>query len=371
MNVSLLKLSEVKLNSEYLRTDTDVEALKKSLQSVGLINPVTVNKKGELLAGARRYQAASELGWEEIPVQIVDRDELVQELISIDENLVRTPLNSLQLEKCLNRGREIYESINPGANKVDLSAEEPTGEDKAKQKEIDEQDEDSFAAITAEKTGLSKSVIKGAIKRDALASEAVKQARGAGELNASKTNEIIKLDKVSQVDVLPLIADKTVKETRKIVAAAKAGGVEAAVEVSSKVIPMPREYSQILSPVKRVNKNIARILVEELRYDGPEREKINEELLQLKQNLDQYFETIGASAPSEEPISPFEPTEMSTEMPAVEATDTPALSEVTLTPLAPPEEAISAPEPSEEEAEPSDEMVGALTPSDEHDSESV
>jgi ParB family chromosome partitioning protein len=391
LNVSLLKLSEVKLNSEYLRTDTDVEALKKSLQSVGLINPVTVNKKGELLAGARRYQAASELGWEEIPVQIVDRDELVQELISIDENLVRTPLNSLQLEKCLNRGREIYESINPGANKVDLSAEEPTGEDKAKQKEIDEQDEDSFAAITAEKTGLSKSVIKGAIKRDALASEAVKQARGAGELNASKTNEIIKLDKVSQVDVLPLIADKTVKETRKIVAAAKAGGVEAAVEVSSKVIPMPREYSQILSPVKRVNKNIARILVEELRYDGPEREKINEELLQLKQNLDQYFETIGASAPSEEPISPFEPTEVSTEMPAVEqavepaveaadmpsdmpageATDTPALSEVTLTPLAPPEEAISAPEPSEEEAEPSDEMVGALTPSDEHDSESV
>ncbi|QDV05477.1 Nucleoid occlusion protein [Planctomycetes bacterium Poly30] len=292
--VTARKLSEVKLNNEYLRVDTDVSALKKSLESVGLINPVTVNLENELLAGARRFQAVSELGWEEIPVQVVDRDELVQELISIDENLVRAPLNHLQLEKCLNRGRELYESLHPTANKVDLSAEEPTGEEKQKQKELDEQDEDSFAAITAEKTGLSKSVIKGAIKRDALASDAVKKARGAGELNATKTNEIIKLDKEKQEEILPLIADKTVKETRKIVAAAKAGGVEAAVEVSAQVVPLPREYSQILSPVKRVNKNITRILVEELRYDGPERKKINEELRQLRDNLVQYFETIGA-----------------------------------------------------------------------------
>lgn len=292
--VTARKLTEVKLNNEYLRVDTDVSALKKSLESVGLIHPVTVNQQNELLAGARRFQAVRELGWEEIPVQIVDRDELVQELISIDENLVRAPLNHLQLEKCLNRGRELYESLHPAANKVDLSAEEPTGEEKQKQRELDEQDEDSFAAITAEKTGLSKSVIKGAIKRDALASDAVKKARGAGELNATKTNEIIKLDKEKQEQILPLIADKTVKETRKIVAAAKAGGVDAAVEVSAQVVPLPREYSQILSPVKRVNKNITRILVEELRYDGPERKKINEELRQLRDNLVQYFETIGA-----------------------------------------------------------------------------
>ena len=191
MNVTARKLSDVKLNNEYLRVDTDVSALKKSLESVGLINPVTVNKENELLAGARRFQAVSELGWEEIAVQIVDHDELVQELISIDENLVRAPLNSLQLEKCLNRGREIYESLHPTANKVDLSAEEPTGEEKQKQKERDEQDEDSFAAITAEKTGLSKSVIKGAIKRDALASDAVKKARGAVQVRAAWKTKLV------------------------------------------------------------------------------------------------------------------------------------------------------------------------------------
>jgi ParB family chromosome partitioning protein len=289
LNISTRKISAVKLNSEYLRVQSDVESLKKSLESVGLIHPVTINTADELLAGARRFQAASELGWEDIPVHIVDRDRLVQELISIDENLVRASLNSLELEKCLNRGREIYEELHPTANKVDLSKEELKGEEKQQQKEREELDEDSFAAVTAEKTGLSKSVIKGAIKRDALASEAVKEARGSGDLNATQTNEIIKLEKDTQEKVLPLIADKTVKEVRKIVSAAIDGGYEAAVEASEEIVPMPREYGQILSPVRRVNRTITRILVEEVRYDGPERKKINEELRQLKENLDQFF----------------------------------------------------------------------------------
>ena len=292
MKVSVRKVSEIKLNSEYLRIDTDVSALKKSLESVGLIHPVTINHENELLAGARRVQAVKELEWEEIPVHVVERDVLVQELISIDENLVRSPLSSLELERYLNRGREIYEQLHPTANKVELSVEALSTEEKLQQKEKEEQDEDSFAAITAEKTGLSKSVIKGAIKRDALASDAVKKARGQGELNATKTNEVIKLTKEAQEKVLPLIAGKTAKETRRIVAAAQEGGMPAAIEECEKHVPLPREYSQMLSPMKRVNKAISRILVEELRYEGPEQKKINNELMQLKNNLVQYFEMM-------------------------------------------------------------------------------
>ena len=293
MNVTVRKISAVKLNNKYLRLDTDVSALKKSLESVGLIHPVTINQDDELLAGARRFQAVRELGWEDIPVQVVERDVLVQELISIDENLVRTPLGNLDLERYLNRGREIYESLHPAANKVDLSAEDLSTEEKAQLKEQEERDEDSFAAITAEKTGLSKSVIKSAIKRDALASDAVKKARGDGEINATKTNEIIKLDKEVQGQVLPLIANRTAKEARQIIAAAKAGGFEAAMAECDKVVPLPREYSQMMSPMRRVNRSISRILVEELRYDGPEQRKINNELMALKNNLVQYFAMVG------------------------------------------------------------------------------
>jgi len=78
LEVTLRPIAEIQLNNEYLRTDTDVTALKKSIESVGVIHPVTVNGKGELLAGARRLQAARELGWTEIPAQVVEKDELVQ-----------------------------------------------------------------------------------------------------------------------------------------------------------------------------------------------------------------------------------------------------------------------------------------------------
>ena len=56
-------VAEIKLDSEYLRVDTDVETLKKSIASVGLIHPLTVNQDKQLLAGARRLQALRELGW--------------------------------------------------------------------------------------------------------------------------------------------------------------------------------------------------------------------------------------------------------------------------------------------------------------------
>ncbi len=45
MNVSVRKISDVKLSSEYLRLATDVTALKKSIESVGLIHPVTINPR--------------------------------------------------------------------------------------------------------------------------------------------------------------------------------------------------------------------------------------------------------------------------------------------------------------------------------------
>ncbi|HIP81409.1 MAG TPA: hypothetical protein EYH16_03255, partial [Leucothrix mucor] len=154
MELDTRQLSDIKKNSEYLRHQTDVDTLKKSIESIGLINPLTINKENELLAGSRRFQAISELGWKEVDVHVVDRDLLQQELISIDENLVREPLNRLELEKCLNRGRDIYEQLNPSAIKIDISNESLNPENKLKDKAQEKTDTDSFAAITAEKTGL-------------------------------------------------------------------------------------------------------------------------------------------------------------------------------------------------------------------------
>ena len=291
MQTTTISISDIKLSSKYLRLETDVESLKRSIEKVGLINPLTINKENELLAGARRFKAIETLGWSEVPVHVVDRKSLEQELISIDENLVRKPLAGLEFEKCLNRGREIYEELNPLANKIDVKQTDEglSSEEKKKLKEEEEADQDSFAAVTAEKTGLSKSVIKSAIKRDALASDNVKNARSLGTLNATKTNEIIKLDKNEQDEILPLIADKTVKEAKKIITAVKNGGIEAAYEEEKRIIPLPKEYVAIKNLSKRLNKNLSRILLEELSYEGEEKALIQKEMYKLKENLDHYF----------------------------------------------------------------------------------
>ncbi len=289
MELVIRQLTDIKINSGYLRHGTNVENLKKSIESIGLINPLTVNKNNELLAGSRRFQAITELGWKEVEVHVVDRDLLQQELISIDENLIREPLNRLEVETCLNRGREIYEELNPEAMKVELSIE--PSEPEPKEQENDNHN-DSFAAITAEKTGLSMRVIESAIKRDALASNSVKQARSQGQLSATQTNQIIQLDKDLQEEVLPLIADKTVKQTQEIIKAVKKSGMEAAIAVNDNIVPMPSEYILIKSPVKRMNKSLSRILLERMKYEGPEQEMINKELLELKENLVGYFNMV-------------------------------------------------------------------------------
>lgn len=289
MQTTTINIDEIKLNSQYLRTETDVETLKNSIESIGLINPLTINKENELLAGARRYTALKELGITDIPVHVVDRKSLEQELISIDENLVRKPLDKLEFEKCLNRGREIYEELNPTATKIEVDKIATTTEEKKLEKAQEEQDMDSFAAVTAQKTGLSKSVIKGAIKRDALASEHVKKARRLGHLNASQTNEIIKLDKETQEKILPMIADKTVKEAKQIITAAKRGGIEEANQEIETMIPLPKEYAHLRNLSKRLNKNLTRILLEELTYEGKEADSIMKEMRKLQENLNHFF----------------------------------------------------------------------------------
>ncbi|MGB0453306.1 MAG: ParB/RepB/Spo0J family partition protein [Bacteriovoracaceae bacterium] len=284
-----IALSDIKVNNPYLRTNTDIEALKKSIDAIGLINPITVNKENELLAGGRRFQAMTELGWEETEVYVVDLTSLEQELVSIDENLVRKALDKLEFEQSLNRGREIYEELFPTANKIEVAAKNKTPEERKVEKEEEENDTDSFAAITSEKTGLSKAVIKSAIKRDALSSENIKQARSQGEISATQTNEIIKLKKEEQDQILPFIQDKPVREVKKIVDNVQRSGVEAAIKLSQEIKTMPKEVAQLKALTKRMNGLLGKMALEDIHYEGPEMKGILDNLLKLRNEADDFM----------------------------------------------------------------------------------
>jgi ParB family chromosome partitioning protein len=286
-------LEQVIVSNPYLRTHTDIDSLKKSIEAIGLINPLTVNEKNELLAGGRRYQALKELGYSEVSVNRVERSSLEQELISIDENLVRTPLSKIEFENCLNRGREIYEELNPSALKVETKVKPMSPAEKKIEKEQDETDTTSFAAVTSAKTGLSKAVIKKAIQRDASSSDLVKQARSAGEVSASQVNEIIQLEKEDQDKILEHVKDKPVKDVRKIVKAARARGLESAIEESQNTEVIPREFSQLEAQAKKTNKLLTKIIVENMHTDSDQIKNVIKQIHSLSNQSKNFLELFG------------------------------------------------------------------------------
>lgn len=91
-----LKLDEIKIGKRLRQQFTDVTMLKESIREVGLLNPVIVNEKNELISGFRRFEACRQLGWQEIEANVLETsDDDVKKLeIEYHENLGRVDLTS-------------------------------------------------------------------------------------------------------------------------------------------------------------------------------------------------------------------------------------------------------------------------------------
>lgn len=241
------KLSELKATNPYLRLGTDVSELEKSIQTLGLIAPLVINTENVILAGARRYQALLNLGFTEAPVMVVDRNALEQELVSIDENLVRKDLSKIEIESHLRRAKEIYQALHPHEEVVPV---ESTDEDK-----VEILPAQRFLDMVAEKTGYSPKQIHQAIERDEKADDAVKLARKEGKLSLSQTNQIVKLKKAEQQKALSHLQSLGTKDIKKFVKTAQEKGVEVAlVEVPHQ--PFAKELSEVESLVKRLSRKL-------------------------------------------------------------------------------------------------------------------
>jgi ParB family chromosome partitioning protein len=78
----------------------DLQSLMDSLDTRGLMNPVTVNSNYELIAGHRRLESARRLGWEMIEVRVLDaQDELGMLELELEENLHRLDFTDLELSQ--------------------------------------------------------------------------------------------------------------------------------------------------------------------------------------------------------------------------------------------------------------------------------
>ena len=283
-----ISIDEIKVDNQYLRVNSDVDKLKKSIETIGLINPITINENKYLLAGGRRYKAMKELGYNTVPVRVICDNDLKQELVSIDENLVRQDLTRIEMERYLNRGREIYEQLNPQAIKVE--EEDVTKVANQKINEELPEGKKSFLDLTSEKTGLSKKSIKQAIERDQNSSEKVKQLRSNGELNASQANALIKLDKQKQDLIVDYIVDKPAKQVKKLVDAVRTQGVDEAITNVVHGPSIPKEYEAIINLTKRFNRMAGKITLEEMYCGHPDMKNVAKLLKVLKVNVDKILE---------------------------------------------------------------------------------
>ncbi len=100
-----IPVDKIQANPFQPRQDFDeasLQELARSIQEVGLIQPIVVRKKDdqtyELIAGERRLRAVKLLGWKTIPAFIRDIHEDTQLLeLALVENLQRQDLNPLEV----------------------------------------------------------------------------------------------------------------------------------------------------------------------------------------------------------------------------------------------------------------------------------
>ncbi len=84
---------------ERVRQDIgDLAPLMDSMKKHGQLNPITITRDNELIAGHRRLLSAQELGWTYIDGLIVDRDSEIEKLqLELEENVHRKDFSPEEL----------------------------------------------------------------------------------------------------------------------------------------------------------------------------------------------------------------------------------------------------------------------------------
>jgi ParB family transcriptional regulator, chromosome partitioning protein len=108
----LVNISDIKVKKRVRRDLGDLEPLKDSLRRYGLVNPITINNKNQLIAGERRLEAAKAIGWTSINAIVVDGLDPVTELeMELEENNQRKEFTDAEL---LDGYKRLERLRNPG-----------------------------------------------------------------------------------------------------------------------------------------------------------------------------------------------------------------------------------------------------------------
>lgn len=202
-----IRISEIKIRENWnIRQSVisaDINSLKASIMMTGLRHPVALNDQFQLVSGHRRLAACKALGWVTIPAVItLYQTEMHERLAHIDENIEAKNLSEKDQEKALAERRRIYELLNPESTKRGPKDDTTTR---------------SFAADTAQKTGISEDKVRKLTKRVDGVSDEVRAAYDADEITSSQIDELVKIPIDEQNRLLDKVKGASTAETKLMV----------------------------------------------------------------------------------------------------------------------------------------------------------
>lgn len=78
MTQTIVLIDQISIGDRFRKDLGDITGLAKSIQEHGLLQPVVLSENYQLIAGERHLQASKSLGWTEIPVTIVNLQDIVK-----------------------------------------------------------------------------------------------------------------------------------------------------------------------------------------------------------------------------------------------------------------------------------------------------
>jgi ParB family chromosome partitioning protein len=181
-----------KYQPRQIMDETPLKELADSIRERGVIQPLLVRGLGtgryEIIAGERRFRAASIAGLKEVPVRIVDADDQAAAAMALIENMQREDLNPLEESRGLARLIEEFGFTHEQA---------------------------------AKSVGKSRSAISNLLRLSQLA-KAVQAMLIAGELDMGHARALLSLPGSSQVALAQKIVAQglSVRETERLAASA-------------------------------------------------------------------------------------------------------------------------------------------------------
>ena len=97
-------VSDIVVRDRHRKQLGDLTELAESMHQHGLLHPIVITSDNYLIAGQRRLEAAKLLGWERVPVNVVDLDGPVH--AEADENMIRldfAPSERVAIAKAIER----------------------------------------------------------------------------------------------------------------------------------------------------------------------------------------------------------------------------------------------------------------------------